>query len=423
MTQQGSGPHLSAADIRRVFGEFFTARGHLAPAPASLVPAGDPSVLFTTAGMQQFKPYYLGVDTPPARRLTTCQRCFRTSDIENVGRTARHLTFFEMLGNFSIGDYFKREAIGWALEFSDQLGIDRSRVKVSVFGGDEQVPADDEAIAIWKSHGFTDADIVHLGRGDNFWGPAGATGPCGPCTELYYDMGEEYGCGQPDCGPGCECDRWMEYWNLVFVQYEMDERGELSELAAQSIDTGMGLERIAAVHQGVVTVYETDAFRPLIALGEQLSGATYGQSEVVTRALRTMAEHARGIAFLIMDGVLPGNEGRDYVLRRIIRRAVQQGVSIGLGEPFLARLCDRSSISWATPTRRSSRTATRSSASSPKKRRVSRVRSPRAWASSTKPCAARGIRAPSCRPRSPSSCTTPTVFLSTSRARSCRTGG
>ncbi len=341
MTQQGNRPHLSAADIRRAFGEFFMARGHLAPPPASLVPAGDPSVLFTTAGMQQFKPYYLGVDTPPARRLTTCQRCFRTSDIENVGRTARHLTFFEMLGNFSIGDYFKREAIGWALEFSDELGIDRSRVKVSVFGGDEQVPADDEAIAIWKSYGFTDADIVHLGRGDNFWGPAGATGPCGPCTELYYDMGEQYGCGQPDCGPGCECDRWMEYWNLVFVQYEMNERGELSELAAQSIDTGMGLERITAVHQGVVTVYETDAFRPLIELGEQLSGTTYGQSEAVARALRTMVEHARGIAFLIMDGVLPGNEGRDYVLRRIIRRAVQQGVSIGLDEPFLARLCDR----------------------------------------------------------------------------------
>ncbi len=341
MTQASNGPTLSSAAIRRAFGEFFEARGHLAPPPASLVPAGDPSVLFTTAGMQQFKPYYLGVDTPPGRRLTTCQRCFRTSDIENVGRTARHLTFFEMLGNFSIGDYFKREAIAWALEFSDQIGIDRARVKVSVFGGDDQVPADDEAIAIWKSHGFADHDIVRLGRGDNFWGPAGPTGPCGPCTELYYDMGEEHGCGRPDCGPGCECDRWMEYWNLVFVQYEMDERGGLSPLAQQSIDTGMGLERVSAIHQGVETVYETDGFRPLIELGEQLSGATYGESEVVTRALRTMAEHSRGIAFLVMDGVLPGNEGRDYVLRRIIRRAVQQGVAIGLDEPFLARLCER----------------------------------------------------------------------------------
>jgi alanyl-tRNA synthetase len=341
MTQRHNGPPLSSAAIRRAFGEFFAARGHLAPAPASLVPAGDPSVLFTTAGMQQFKPYYLGVDTPPARRLTTCQRCFRTSDVENVGRTARHLTFFEMLGNFSIGDYFKREAIAWALEFSDEMAIDRARVKVSVFGGDDQVPADDEAIAIWKSHGFADDDIVHLGRGDNFWGPAGPTGPCGPCTELYFDMGEQLGCGRPECAPGCECDRWMEYWNLVFVQYEMDADGGLSPLAAQSIDTGMGLERVTAVHQGVVTVYETDAFRPLIELAERLSGATYGSAEVVTRALRTIAEHSRGIAFLIMDGVLPGNEGRDYVLRRIIRRAVQQGVAIGLDEPFLARLCER----------------------------------------------------------------------------------
>ena len=341
MTLQGTGPALSSAAIRRAFSEFFESRSHLAPPPAPLVPAGDPSVLFTTAGMQQFKPYYLGVDTPPAPRLTTCQRCFRTSDIENVGHTARHETFFEMLGNFSIGDYFKREAIAWALEFSDQLGFDRARIKVSVFGGDDQVPVDDEAIAIWKTHGFSDDDIVRLGRGDNFWGPAGATGPCGPCSELYYDMGEEFGCGQPDCGPGCECDRWMEYWNLVFVQYEMDEHGGLSPLAAQSIDTGMGLERTSAIHQGVTTIFETDAFRPLIELGEQLSSQAYGSSEAVTRALRIMADHARGIAFLIMDGVLPGNEGRDYVLRRIIRRAVQQGVAIGLDEPFLARLCER----------------------------------------------------------------------------------
>jgi alanyl-tRNA synthetase len=341
MTQQGDGPTLTAAEIRRAFGEFFNARGHLAPPAASLVPAGDPSVLFTTAGMQQFKPYYLGVDTPPSRRLTTCQRSFRTSDIENVGRTTRHLTFFEMLGNFSIGDYFKREAIAWALEFSRELGIDLGRVRVSVFGGDDQVPADDEAVELWKSHGFSDDRIARLGRGDNFWGPAGPTGPCGPCSELYIDMGEELGCGRPECGPGCDCDRWLEYWNLVFVQYEMNERGELAELAAQSIDTGMGLERVTAIAQGVSSVFETDVFAPLIALGERLSGQTYGASEPVTRALRTMADHARGIAFLVMDGVLPGNEGRDYVLRRIIRRAVQQGVSIGLDEPFLARLCDR----------------------------------------------------------------------------------
>jgi alanyl-tRNA synthetase len=335
-------PALSAAAIRRAFEEFFVARGHLTPPPASLVPAGDPSVLFTTAGMQQFKPYYLGVDTPPEPRLTTCQRSFRTSDIENVGRTTRHLTFFEMLGNFSIGDYFKGDAIAWALELSDQLGVDRDRIRVSVFGGDAQVPADDEAVELWKSHGFGDERIVRLGRSDNFWGPAGPTGPCGPCSELYYDMGEELGCGRPDCGPGCDyCDRWLEYWNLVFVQYEMDERGTLAPLAKQSIDTGMGLERIAAINQGVTEVYLGDLFRPLIELGEELAGVTYGSSDAATRALRTMADHSRAIAFLIMDGVLPGNEGRDYVLRRIIRRAVQQGVSIGLHEPFLARLCDR----------------------------------------------------------------------------------
>ncbi len=266
MTETGGRP-LSAAAIRRAFEEFFVARDHLTPPPASLVPAGDPSVLFTTAGMQQFKPYYLGVDTPPGPRLTTCQRCFRTSDIENVGHTARHNTFFEMLGNFSIGDYFKADAIAWAIEFSRELGVDFARVKVSVFGGDDQVPADDEAIALWKSHGFTDNDIVRLGRSDNFWGPAGPTGPCGPCSELYFDMGEELGCGRPDCGPGCECDRWLEYWNLVFVQYDMAEDGALSPLAKQSIDTGMGLERITAVHQVVATIYETDLFRPLDRAG------------------------------------------------------------------------------------------------------------------------------------------------------------
>jgi alanyl-tRNA synthetase len=330
---------VNAADIRRLYREFFVAHGHLSGEPAALVPAGDPSVLFTTAGMQQYKPYFLGVETPPSTRITTCQRSFRTSDIENVGKTARHLTFFEMLGNFSFGDYFKKEAIAWSLELSDQLGVDRSRVWVSVFGGDEQVPADEEAVAIWTSHGMPQERIIRLGRGDNFWGPAGPTGPCGPCSELYYDMGVEYGCGRPECAPGCECDRFMEYWNLVFVQYDMTESGELVPLPKPSIDTGMGLERIAAITQGVTTVFEADVFAPLVRLGEELSGVAYGSSDAATRALRTIAEHARGVAFMVMDGVLPGNEGRDYVLRRIIRRAVQQGVGIGLNDPFLAKLC------------------------------------------------------------------------------------
>jgi alanyl-tRNA synthetase len=331
---------VNAADIRDLFREFFVARGHLVGEPAGLVPAGDVSVLFTTAGMQQYKPYYLGVDTPPATRITTCQRCFRTSDIENVGKTARHLTFFEMLGNFSFGDYFKREAIAWALELSDAFGIDHSKVWVSVFGGDSQVPADAEAVTLWKSHGFTDDRIVHLGRKDNFWGPAGPTGPCGPCSELYYDLGPEMGCGSPDCAPGCDCDRFLEYWNLVFVQYEMDESGALTPLPKPSIDTGMGIERIAAITQGVTNVFECDLFAPLVREGAVLAGVEPAASPAVTRALRIMAEHARGAAFLIMDGILPGNDGRDYVLRRIIRRAVQQGVSIGVREPFLARLAD-----------------------------------------------------------------------------------
>jgi len=330
---------VNSNELRQYFLDFFVARGHYVAEPASLVPAGDPSVLFTTAGMQQFKPFYLGTATPPGLRAATCQRCFRTSDIENVGHTARHLTFFEMLGNFSFGDYFKTEAVDWALEFSDALGIDRERVWTSVFGGDEEVPADEEAVQLWLDHGIPAERIVRLPRKDNFWGPAGPSGPCGPCSELYYDMGPGVGCGSPDCKPGCDCDRYMEYWNLVFVQYSMAEDGSVTSLPRPGIDTGMGLERLAAVTQGVVTVFENDQFRPLIEAGEKLSGVAYESSAAARRALRTMAEHARGVAFLVVDGVLPGNEGRDYVLRRIIRRAVQQGVAIGVKEPFLAGLC------------------------------------------------------------------------------------
>ena len=331
---------MNAADIRDLYREFFVARGHLVGEPAGLVPAGDTSVLFTTAGMQQYKRYFLGVETPPAKRITTCQRTFRTSDVENVGKTARHLTFFEMLGNFSFGDYFKAEAIAWALELSAELGLPRERLWVSVYGGDDQVPADEEAVELWKSHGFTDDRIVRLGRGDNFWGPAGPTGPCGPCSELYYDFGPEVGCGDPACTPGCDCDRYLEYWNLVFVQYDMDEAGRLTPLPRGSIDTGMGLERIAGISQGVTNVFETDLFRPLVERGAELAGVEPDASPAVVRALRTMAEHTRGAAFLVMDGVLPGNDGRGYVLRRIIRRAVQQAVAIGVERPVLATLTD-----------------------------------------------------------------------------------
>jgi alanyl-tRNA synthetase len=331
---------VNAADIRDLYRDFFIERGHLAGEPASLVPAGDTSVLFTTAGMQQYKPYFLGVETPPSTRITTCQRSFRTNDIENVGKTARHLTFFEMLGNFSFGDYFKAEAVQWSLELSDQLGIPREKIWVSVFGGDGQVPPDEEAVELWKSHGFGEDRIVRLGRGDNFWGPAGPTGPCGPCSELYYDFGPEIGCDDPDCKPGCDCDRFLEYWNLVFVQYDMDEAGNLTPLPKGSIDTGMGLERISSISQGVTNIFDTDLFKPLVERGAELAGVKPGSSPAVSRALRTMAEHARGASFLIMDGVLPGNDGRDYVLRRIIRRAVQQAVAIGVDKPVLSALTD-----------------------------------------------------------------------------------
>ena len=342
MTQARNGPTLSSAALRRAFGEFFEARGHLAPPPASLVPAGDPSVLFTTAGMQQFKPYYLGVDTPPAARLTTCQRCFRTSDIENVGRTARHLTFFEMLGNFSIGDYFKREAIAWALEFSDQIG-DRpgarqgQRVRRRRAGARRR--RSDRHLEVARLHrrrhraSRARRQLLGAGRTD------------GPLRALHRAVLRH--------GRGARL-RTARLRPRLRVR-PLDGVLEPRLRAVRDGRTGRPLAAGRAEHRhrhgtrarqprstrACVTVYETDAFRPLIELGEQLSGATYGESEVVTRALRIIAEHSRGIAFLIMDGVLPGNEGRDYVLRRIIRRAVQQGVAIGLDEPFLARLCER----------------------------------------------------------------------------------
>ncbi len=227
-------------------------------------------MLFTTAGMQQYKPYFLGVGTPPSTRITTCQRSFRTSDVENVGKTARHLTFFEMLGNFSFGDYFKAEAIQWSLELSDQLGIPRDKIWVSVFGGDDQVPADEEAVQLWKAHGFSDDRIVRLGRGDNFWGPAGPTGPCGPCSELYYDFGPEMGCDDPECKPGCDCDRYLEYWNLVFVQYDMDESGHLTPLRQGQHRHGHGArahrEHLPGRHQRVRD-------RPVPAAGRAGRGA------------------------------------------------------------------------------------------------------------------------------------------------------
>jgi alanyl-tRNA synthetase len=332
---------VKAAEIREQFLAFFEQRGHRRMPSGSLVPASyDPSVLLTTAGMQPFKPYFRGEEEPPAPRLASCQKCFRTTDIENVGLTARHLTFFEMLGNFSIGDYFKREAIEFAWQLSTEgYGFDPERVWVTVFGGDPELGLEEDAEAVdyWRAIGVPDGRIVRLGREDNFW-QSGPTGPCGPCSELYLDRGLDFG-GQED-RPGDDSERFLEFWNLVFMQYELHGDGSLAELPQQSIDTGLGLDRMAAILQDVPSVYETDHFRPLIEFGERHSGRGYGQDFATTRALRVLADHGRAAAFLIADGVVPSNEDRGYILRRILRRAIQQGRVLGIEQGFLPDLCD-----------------------------------------------------------------------------------
>jgi alanyl-tRNA synthetase len=330
---------MRAAEIRERFLSFFEERGHLRVPSASLVPSSyDPSVLLTTAGMQPFKPYFSGEEEPPSRRLTSCQKSFRTTDIENVGLTHRHLTFFEMLGNFSIGDYFKQGAVEYALELATQgFGFAEEDLWITVFGGDEELGLgpDNEAIACWREVGVPDDRIVLLGREDNFW-QSGPTGPCGPCSELYLDRGPAFG---PDTDrPGDDTERFLEFWNLVFMQYELEADGSLPELPSQNIDTGMGLERMAAILQDVESVYETDLFVPLVRFGEELSGRRYGQDDVTTRALRILADHGRAAACLLADGVVPSNEERGYILRRIMRRTMQQGHALGVEQRFLPRL-------------------------------------------------------------------------------------
>jgi alanyl-tRNA synthetase len=333
---------VKTAELRKMFLDYFVERGHLLVPSSSLVPYKDQSVLLTTAGMQQFMPYFMGLAEPPSRRLTSVQKCFRTSDIDKVGLTGRHCTFFEMLGNFSIGDYFKEGAIRFAWEFSlDYLQLDRDRLWISYFEGDDAIEADMEAVGYWESVGLPRERMVGLPRSANFWGPVGPTGPCGPCSELYFDRGPEFGCSQPDCRPGCDCDRYVEYWNLVFTGYNMGEDQQLTPLPAQNIDTGMGLERIAALKQGVASVFLTDVFKPLIELGEEIGGVTYGADERVDVALRVLADHGRAMAFLVADGVLPSNEGRGYVLRRIIRRAARFSRLAGMRPPLLDRFAER----------------------------------------------------------------------------------
>jgi alanyl-tRNA synthetase len=324
---------VTSDEIRELFLGFFEKRDHLRLPSGSLVPASfDPSVLLTTAGMQPLKPYFLGLEDPPHNRITTCQKSFRTVDIENVGTTARHLTFFEMLGNFSIGDYFKQGAIEYALELSlEDFGFNFDDIWISVHEGDERLGLgpDEEAISGWESVGVPRERIVALSSSENFW-EAGPTGPCGPCSELYLDRGVEF--GTPDDLPGGDNDRFLEYWNLVFMQYDQDPPGRLTPLPANNIDTGLGLNRMAMIQQGAPTIFETDQFTPLMALGREL--ATREPDE---RALRILADHTRGMTFLISDGVVPSNEDRGYVLRRIMRRALLQGHRIGIEHGFLPR--------------------------------------------------------------------------------------
>ena len=336
---------MRAAEIRERFLSFFERNGHLRVPSASLVPSSyDPTVLLTTAGMQPFKPYFRGEEEPPSRRLSSCQKSFRTVDIEVVGTTLRHLTFFEMLGNFSVGDYFKEQAVAFALDLSTSkehgFGLDFDDIWITVFGGDEGLGLgpDEEAIEHWRAVGVPDERIVRLGTDDNFW-QSGPTGPCGPCSELYLDRGPEFG---PDTDrPGDDTERFLEFWNLVFMQYELQADGSLPELPTKNIDTGLGVERMASILQGVPSVYETDLFSPLIELGEELSGRSYGDDAATTRALRVIADHGRGATFLLADGVVPSNEERGYVLRRIMRRAIQQGHVLGIDQPFLVRVCAR----------------------------------------------------------------------------------
>jgi alanyl-tRNA synthetase len=330
-------------ELREGFLAFFESKGHGRRASASLVPAThDPSVLLTTAGMQPLKPYFLGLETAPGPRLTTVQKCFRTTDIDSVGLTARHLTFFEMLGNFSFGDYFKDGAIDLAWEFvTERMRFPVEQLWATVFAGDPELGLGEDRVAVdgWIRVGIPPDRITGLPRSENFW-QAGPTGPCGPCSELYYDRGRGQGCDRPDCAPGCSCDRFLEFWNLVFMEFDLHDDGSLTPLPKQNIDTGLGVERGAALLQGVHSVYETDGFAAIMAWVANETGTRYGESDEATKAHRVLADHGRAMTYLAADGISPSNEGRGYVMRRIVRRAVHHGSRVGLESPFLTRLAD-----------------------------------------------------------------------------------
>ena len=334
---------LKGNEIRKLYLDYFKNKHqHTIVESSSLVP-DNPTVLLTTAGMLQFLPIFLGIQKSPydPARATSCQKCARAggkdSDIENVGRTPRHHTFFEMLGNFSFGDYYKKEVIPWAWEFvTEVLKLDKDRLWITIY------ETDDEAYKIWRSIGVPDERIKRKGKKDNFWGPPGASGSCGPCSEIHYDLGEQYKCDDPrGCGiDTCECDRWVEIWNLVFTELYQDEEGNQSPLEHKNVDTGMGLERIAMVCQGVASTFETDLLRPILDKVSEMSGVAYKQSEKTDISLRIITDHARCVSFLISDGVIPGNEGRSYVLRMILRRALRHGKILGMELPFLYKLVD-----------------------------------------------------------------------------------
>ena len=323
-------------ELREMFLRFFETKEHLRLPSFSLIPQDDASLLLINSGMAPMKPYFKGDKEPPRHRICTCQKCIRTGDIENIGKTARHGTYFEMLGNFSFGDYFKHEAIAWSWEFltsPEWVGLDPERLYPSVY------EKDDEAFNIWRDEiGIPERRITRLGKEDNFW--EHGSGPCGPCSEIYFDRGEEYGCGKPDCAPGCDCDRYMEVWNNVFSQFDNDGNGNYSDLIQKNIDTGMGLERLAVVCQGVDSLFDVDTVMNITHKVSEITGAHYGDSHKTDVSLRVITDHIRASVMMISDGILPSNEGRGYVLRRLLRRAARHGKLLGVNEPFLYQVVD-----------------------------------------------------------------------------------
>ena len=329
-----SHPYHGLNELREMFLSYFESKGHLRLPSFSLVPQNDKSILLINAGMTPMKPWFKGEEEPPRHRVCTCQKCIRTGDIDNVGHTARHGTYFEMLGNFSFGDYFKHEAIAWSWEFLTKVvGLEEDRLYPSIYEGD------DEAFDIWnKEIGIPKEKIFRFGKADNFW--EHGSGPCGPCSEVYYDRGEEYGCGKPDCTVGCDCDRYIEIWNNVFTQFDNDGHNNYTELKQKNIDTGMGLERLAVVCQNVNSLFDVDTVMNITNKVSELTGAFYGQSQKRDVSLRVITDHIRAATFMICDGILPSNEGRGYVLRRLLRRAARHGKLLGVNEPFLYQIVD-----------------------------------------------------------------------------------